>query len=513
MGMSEEDRLRGQEALSSTPDSKPGAARWLTLLFPPAGFLKMWMSPGGFGAKIFGSIFIGFYSVVYLGLIMFALYKAGILHFEMRGAPIPYPTFNPAKPDFDALEEHRKLQSATPVTGSRKGGIYWTEYRGPNRAGVYAEQKLNLQWDSKPPQLKWRQPCGGGYGSFVVAKGVAYSLEQRREDEALVAYEAETGRELWENRWRSHFQEPMGGNGPRTTPQYVDGRLYALGGMGEFRCVDALTGETVWRHDVTTEAKCKVLQFGAAASPLVSGTNVVVLAGEPMEIRNEVAGRAVVAYALEGGEPSWQAVKERAAYSSPVHAELAGVPQMLVFTGKSFIGMDPQAGEVLWRHPWKVSYQNAISQPIVVSSNQVFVSAGYGMGCALLEFSRVEQKWKVEEVWRNKFMKNKLTSSVMHDGHVFGLDEDILVCLDLETGRRAWKDGRYGYGQVLLVEDRLIVLCGNGDLALVKADSSEWIEIARLPGISGKTWNNPAIADGMLLIRNAKEMACFDLTP
>ena len=513
MGMSEEDKDRGHEALNSMEESKPGSARGVTLLFPPAGFIKMWVSPGSIGGKIFGSIFIGFYSVVYTGLIMFALYKAGILHFEMRGAPIPYPTFNPAKPDFDALEKHRKKQSTTPATGSREGGVYWTEYRGPNRAGVYTEQKINLQWDSKPPQLKWRQPCGGGYSSFVVAEGVAYTLEQRREDEALVAYEVETGRELWENRWHSHFQEPMGGNGPRTTPQYFEGKLYVLGGMGEFRCVEAVNGETVWRHDVTTEAKCKVLQFGAAASPLVSGTNVVVLAGEPMKVGAEVAGRSVVAYALDGGAQSWSAVKDRAAYSSPVIAELAGVSQMLIFTGKSFIGMSPEKGEVLWRHPWKVSYQNAISQPIVVSSNQVFVSAGYGMGCALLEFSLAEDEWKVQELWRNKFMKNKLTSSVMYGGHVYGLDEDILVCLNLQTGSRAWKDGRYGYGQVLLVEDRLLVQCGNGDLALVKADPSEWIEIARLPAISGKTWNNPAIADGVLLIRNAKEMACFDLLP
>tara|TARA_Y100001934_G_C12343835_1_gene771700 strand:- start:264 stop:1793 length:1530 start_codon:yes stop_codon:yes gene_type:complete len=509
MPMSEEDRARGKEALDKIYDEKPKSARGLTLLFPPAGLVKMWISPGTVGSKIFGSIFVAFYSVMYAGAIMFLLFKTGHLHFEMQGNPIPIPTFTPGKPDFAKLEKHRMAQSEMPVITNLSGGTYWTDFRGPNRDGAYDEQEINVQWSSKMPELLWRQPCGGGYASFVVASGVAYTLEQRREEEALVAYDLKTGREIWVNSWGGHFQESMGGNGPRTTPQYHGGKIYALGGLLEFRCVDAVTGETLWRHDLKEEYKAEHLYFGSAASPLIVDDKVVVLTGQPIGTIRV----GVVTFDKESGEEVWKGVREKIAYSSPVLTELLGVRQMLVFTAYNFTGMNPETGEKLWEFPWNVSHDNTIAQPVVVSTNQVFISAGYGHGCALLEFSLDGDDWEVEEVWRNKMMKNKFTSSVHYEGHVYGLDENILVCLDLESGRKKWKDGRYGYGQILLADGHIIILCGDGDIALVVADPEEWIEVARLSAIRGKTWNHPAIADGKLLVRNAREMACFDLAP
>lgn len=134
-------------------------------------------------------------------------------------------------------------------------------------------------------------------------------------------------------------------------------------------------------------------------------------------------------------------------------------------------------------------------------------------GCVLIEVARSGNRFVPREIWRNKNLKNKFTSSVFANRALFGLDEDILTCLDVSTGERAWKDGRYGYGQVIAAGDQLIVLCGNGDLAVVKADPKIYHEIVRFPAIRGKTWNHPALSDGLLLIRNNSEMACFDLRP
>ena len=145
-------------------------------------------------------------------------------------------------------------------------------------------------------------------------------------------------------------------------------------------------------------------------------------------------------------------------------------------------------------------------------SNRLVLSAGYGTGAVGLELQRTDKGFTAQERWRNKFLKNKFTSSVLHNSHLYGLDEDILVCLDAETGERRWKDGRYGYGQVLLASGHLIILCGDGDLALVQALPDRHVELARLPAIKGKTWNHPALAGGKLLVRNAIEMACFDLS-
>jgi outer membrane protein assembly factor BamB len=114
-------------------------------------------------------------------------------------------------------------------------------------------------------------------------------------------------------------------------------------------------------------------------------------------------------------------------------------------------------------------------------------------------------------LWRNKNLKSKFASSVVWQGYIYGLDEDILVCLDAKTGERKWKDGRYGYGQLLMAGGYLVVVCANGDLALVKADPERWIELARVSALHGKTWNYPAISGGRLLLRNGAEMACYEI--
>jgi outer membrane protein assembly factor BamB len=141
----------------------------------------------------------------------------------------------------------------------------------------------------------------------------------------------------------------------------------------------------------------------------------------------------------------------------------------------------------------------------------VFVSSSYGVGAALLEITRDKGAFSVREVWRNNRMKNRFTSSVLHEGHIYGLDESILTCLDAKTGEVKWKGGRYGYGQIVLASGHIIVLAENGDLALVRATPARHDEIARFGVLEGKTWNHPALAEGYLLVRNLQQMAAFDL--
>jgi outer membrane protein assembly factor BamB len=175
------------------------------------------------------------------------------------------------------------------------------------------------------------------------------------------------------------------------------------------------------------------------------------------------------------------------------------------------VGLKPEDGSLLWDFAWKVQYDNSIAQPVLVGTNRFLVSGGYGTGCALVEITRHGDRLGARQVWKNQNLKNKFNSSVFHDGFVYGLDEGILTCIDAATGARRWKDGRYGYGQLLLAGRHLVVLGGDGELALVKAVPDKLVEVARSPGIRGKTWNHPAIAAGRLLLRNAVEMACFDL--
>jgi outer membrane protein assembly factor BamB len=176
------------------------------------------------------------------------------------------------------------------------------------------------------------------------------------------------------------------------------------------------------------------------------------------------------------------------------------------------MGITPDGGDVLWEYPWTTMSDVNVSQPLLVGDNRVFLSSGYGTGAAMLEISGGgEGRLSVREVWRNTRMKNRFTSSVLHDGVIYGLDESILAAVDAATGELKWKAGRYGYGQVLLASGHLIVLTEDGNLVLVKANPDRHEELVQFPVLEGKTWNHPAMAGGYLLVRNLAEMAAFDL--
>lgn len=475
---------------------------------PVLGLIRLWRRPDlRRSAKLLGTVGLGLYSIVWAGAIAGVLMLLG-LRVEFRGGRMPTLTFRKTLPDFQALDasRSRQRQAALPAAPHPpQGGVYWTGFRGPGRDGHYAEQPILTRWPPGGPPLLWRQPVGGGYASFAVAEGRAFTIEQRRHQEVVVAYDVASGRELWTVGWDAEFREALGGDGPRATPQWDQGRLYALGALGEFRCLDAATGRVLWRRNVLADAHASNLTYGLAASPLVVQDKVIVAAGD--------RGRhSLLAYNKLTGEPIWQALDEGAAYSSPMRVELAGRQQLLVATVRHVVGVDAASGQLLWSFPWAVQGNNRnIAQPLLLGTNRFFLSAGYGTGCVALEVNRTDDRFTLRELWRHKLMRNKFTSSVLWQGCIYGLDEDVLACLDAQTGQVQWRAGRYGYGQVLLASGHLLVLGGNGELALVQATPERHLELARVRALRGKTWNHPALADGRLLVRNNAQMACFDL--
>jgi outer membrane protein assembly factor BamB len=176
------------------------------------------------------------------------------------------------------------------------------------------------------------------------------------------------------------------------------------------------------------------------------------------------------------------------------------------------VGLAPENGALLWEYSWDTDNGINVSQPIMVDRNRFFISSGYGKGAALVEVKGSGNKFTASTIWENTNMKNKFNSSVLYNGYVYGLDETILVCLDVNTGERKWKDGRYGYGQIILAGDHLVVTSDQGDVALVKATPNAYTEVARFPAVKGQTWNYPAIAGGRLLVRNSTEMVAYDIS-
>jgi outer membrane protein assembly factor BamB len=394
--------------------------------------------------------------------------------------------------------------AAPPAGPPIPAGEYWSDFRGPQRDGHYRERPIMTAWPSAGLKPIWKQPIGGGYASFVVARGRAFTIEQRGAEEVASAYDLATGRELWTSKWPGVFRELMGGDGPRATPTWHDGRVYVLGGNGEFRCLEEDTGKTIWRTNMLEDAGAENLQWGMSASPLVVDETVVVLPGG-------ANGKSVVAYARRTGKRAWSALDDRQAYSSPMLVTIGGVRQIVVFSATRVMGLTPDGGDLLWEHPWKTTYDVNAAQPLVIGDNRIFLSSGYGTGATVIELTRTPGGFDVREVWRNIRMKNQFSSSVLHEGHIYGLDEAILASLDPATGNVNWKGGRYGYGQIMLASGHLIVVTEEGELALVRATPERHVELARFPVLEGKTWNHPVISDGILLVRNINEMAAFDL--
>jgi outer membrane protein assembly factor BamB len=392
----------------------------------------------------------------------------------------------------------------SPVDAAIVWTTHWTDFRGPRRDGHYSAGPIRTDWTTMRPL--WKQPVGGGFASFVVAGGRAFTIEQRGQDEVAAAYDVLSGRELWTNAWVALLRDSMGGDGPRATPTWHDGRLYVVGGAGEFRALDAATGRMLWRTNILEDAGTGNIAWGMAASPLIVDNTVVVLPGGDN-------GQSVVAYDRESGKRVWGALDDRASYSSPMLVSLAGVRQILTFTATRLVGLSPESGRLLWEFPWENDNEVNASQPLIAEPDRVFISSGYGADAAMLQLAAgSDGRLTVREMWRTNRMNNVFTSSVLHDGFIYGLDETILTCIDASSGELKWKGGRYGYGQVMLASGHLIVLTEEGELALVRADPTAHQEITRFPAIDGKTWNHPAMSDGILFIRNIEEMAAFDLT-
>jgi outer membrane protein assembly factor BamB len=378
------------------------------------------------------------------------------------------------------------------------------QFLGPDRSGVLPGIPLRRDWDRLPPKTLWRQPIGLGWSAFAVSGRHAITQEQRREDELIVCYELQTGHAVWAHTNRVRFSEAMGGDGPRATPTIHQGRVYAMGATGILDCLEEATGHLIWTRDVLRENHLSNLTWGKSCSPLLAHDLVVVTGGDQRE-------KTLLAYEAATGKPVWQAGRDRASYCSPLLASVSGQEQILMVNGHSVTGHDPNSGQILWEYAWPDEFAKA-TQPLVIDTNRVFIAAGYGVGCVMLKIDRsAAGGWSAVALWKNRNLKPRLTNLVRRGHYVYGLDEGVLACVNLEQGNREWKEGRYGHGQILLVDDLLLTQAESGDVVLVEISPEKPRERGRFPALRGKTWNNPVLLRDLLLVRNDHEAACYRL--
>ena len=392
---------------------------------------------------------------------------------------------------------------ASPAAAADKAAD-WPQWLGPNRDGSTTATVAPWKGDLKPA---WRVPVGEGHSSPVVAGGLVFLHTKVKDQDAerVQAFDLKTGEPKWQQTYDKPKFQTLFGDGPRATPCVHDGMLYTFGITGTLACWEAATGKPVWKTDVLADPKKDNLFFGLSASPLVVGENVVVQGGTG-------SGKGLKAFDRKTGKPAWTAGEDPASYAAPVLFD----KEIVVLTGANLMSVSTD-GKVNWAFPFKDQLNESSTTP--VKAGDLYVAASVTAGAVGV---RVAGKTP-EAVWKNTQLTCYFSTPVADGkGHLFLVTgvasltspSVTLRCVEAATGKELWKQpkvGKYhaallrlGDGNLLMHDDT------TGDLRLLAPDPKEYKELARSKA-GGPTWAHPAIAGGMVFVRDNKELIALPL--
>ena len=397
----------------------------------------------------------------------------------------------------------------------------WPQWRGPNRDGISDEVGLLKEWAPTGPKMLWKVPLGEGFSGISVSQDRVYTMFSKGNDEFVVCLNATDGGEIWRFRSDKNYHEGQGGNGPRATPTIDGDLLYTISAHGKLYALNAANGQKIWLHDLQRKFGSKMPRWGFSTSPLVEGELLLV----------EVGGKgkkSIVAFNKNSGDVIWSSHKDKLGYSSPIAITVQGVRQIICFTGTQLVSLSPTDGTIYWKYPWKTGYDVNAATPVFIPPDKVFISSGYDKGAAVVQMrvfvspdddraptDQIREKQgvvRIEEIWKNRKMKNQFSSSVLYENHLYGFDNSILKCIEANTGEEQWKSRGFGKGTVILADRHLIILSDRGKLGLAEATPAGYIEKATAKVLDGLCWTVPTLADGKLYVRNEEEMICLDMT-
>lgn len=427
--------------------------------------------------------------------------------FRIRGVsgdllPIIEPRW--ARSALPAVQPVTNAAAVVPLVASTTPPPDFPQFLGPDRTAVLREPVLDPDWKTKPPQLRWRKPVGAAWSGFAIVGALALTQEQHGEQELVTCCNAVTGDLIWSHADAARYATTIAGEGPRCTPTVVSNRVFTLGATGILNCLDLATGQRRWSRNIATDAKAGVPEWGFSGSPLVVDGLVVVSAGGQPD-------QSLLAYRATDGGLAWAAGSAPTSHASPFLATLAGQRQILAFNSRRITAHEPATGSVLWEYPWGTG-QPHVAVPVIVGTNGVVFSSGYGVGAELLAVAPdAAGQWTASRVWQSRRMKAKFANPVARDGFLYGLDDGILACVDLKDGSQPWKEGRYGHGQGLLLGELLLLMAESGELILLRPTPLAPNELGRFRVFASKTWNPIALAGHRLIVRNDKEAACLEL--
>ncbi len=435
------------------------------------------------------------------------------------------------------------------ATAACAAGTDWPGFLGPTADSKSTETGILTRWPDDGPPVVWTMRLGTGYCMPAIAAGRLYQLDRVGDNERLRCVDARTAKLHWTFEYPSAFSDLYGyDNGPRSSPVVDDGRVYTFGAEGMLHCLDAVTGQVVWKLD--TMKQFGVIQnfFGVGSTPVVEGDLLIVqIGGSPPESRSvppgqlnlvEPNGTGIVAFDKKTGAIRYKTINDLASYSTPKLATIDGRRWCFVFARSGLVGFDPRNGNVDFEFPWRAGILESVnaSDPVVVG-DLVFISETYGPGGALLRVrpGQATVVWSDAEKRRDKSMQTHWNTVIHHDGHLYGssgrhTQNAELRCISLDRGEVMWSVPDLTRSSLLYADGHFVCLSEDGTLRLVRADPRKYELVAEavLAGPETKpdafgfgpsrllkypAWAAPILSHGLLYVRGADRLVCLELVP
>lgn len=383
----------------------------------------------------------------------------------------------------------------------------WPQLLGPNRNGVYDGGDLDTSWPEKGPRQLWTRDVGAGFSNPVVGAGRLILFHRRGDNEIVESLDARTGEPDWKFEYPSSYRDDFGfDEGPRASPVIVAGQVYTFGAQGVLHCLQLAGGKKIWSVDTVKEFGVRKGFFGAASTPLVEGSRLF------LNVGGEGAG--IVAFDKDTGRVLWKATGDEASYSSPVAATIGGEKKIVFFTREGLVVIDPATGEVSHKLRWRARMNASVNAaaPLIVGDD-IFLSASYGTGATLIHLNgpKIEQLWSTEEALTNHYATSVYSDGILYGYHGRQEYTQSLRAIEAKSGKVLWEEGGFGAGTITLAGGRLLLMRENGELVLAEASPRAFRPLARARILNGTVRAYPAIAGGLLYVRNESSLACIDL--
>jgi outer membrane protein assembly factor BamB len=396
-----------------------------------------------------------------------------------------------------------KILSATAIlvlasfSAPGAGGVDWYRWRGPDLNGVSKETGWQAQWSAAGPKQLWKASLGTGFASFSVSQGRVYTMGNANNSDSVWCLDARTGQVIWRHSYACPLDPKNFEGGPCATPTVADGRVYTFSRSADLFCLDAAKGTVIWSKNLHRDLGLEIPTWGCASSALVEGNLVV-----------ENMGSAGVALDRKSGRVVWVSAKSAGAYATPVPLAIGADQCLAILTRQSLVAVKAASGQAVWSYPWKTEYDVNTADPII-AGDKVFLSSGYNHGgCLLRLFGPTPQR-----VWENKNMRNHFNSCVLWQGYLYGPDDDGLRCLAFDTGNLKWTYGEFGKGSLMVADGKLVALSERGELIIAEPSPTEFKPLSRAQVLTGKCWTTPVLSNGHIYCRNAVgDMVCLDVS-